>query len=294
VIRFGINPIGWSNDDFKELGGNIPLEQCLREAKEAGYAGVELGHKMGRESRVLRPLLQNHGLELVSGWHCSFVLERTPQEEERSMRTHLKFMKEMGCKVAIVAECARRNYHLPELKLYHRKGTSLLSDREWDTLCSGLDRLAAICESEGIPMAYHPHMGTVIQDEMQLGRLMSQTRKVGLTLDSGHLTYAGADARTEFAKYAARIRHVHFKDVRRSVLDPAIRENWTFYEAVKAGVFTVPGDGSIDYTALAEILRQQKYSGWIVVEAEQDPVKAPPLEYAKKGMAHLKSLRLEA
>lgn len=293
MIRFGVNPIAWSNDDFKELGGHTPLEQCLREAHEAGFVGIELGHKMSRNAQVLRPQLQAHGLELVSGWHCSFVLDRGLEEEERSLRTHLKFLKAMGCTGTIVAECARRTCHDPELRMVHRKGLSVLSEHEWDRLAQGLDRLAEICESEGLPMAYHPHMGTVIQDEMQLARLVESTQKVGLTLDSGHLTYAGANPSTEFAKYASRIRHVHFKDVRKEVVSKAVSENWSFYQAVKTGVFTVPGDGSIDFAPLADVLRKQKYSGWVVLEAEQDPAKAPPLEYAKKGFAHLRSLKLE-
>lgn len=288
--HIGVNPIKWSNDDFRDLGGETPLETCLKEAREAGYEGIELGHKMERDAAVLKPILDRHGLRLISGWHSTYLLDCDVKQEEASLRQHLRFLKAMGCDVAILAECGQRTYHEPSLRMVHHAGAKLLSNTQWDRLAAGLEHLASICEGEGMKPAYHHHMGTVVQDGEQLAALMDRTVKLGLTADSGHMAYGGMDPVETFGRYAKRIFHVHFKDVRRSVIARAVAENLTFSEAVRAGAFTVPGDGDLDFRALTAILKKADYQGWIVVEAEQDPKVANPLVYAKKGREHLRAI----
>ena len=288
--HIGVNPIKWSNDDFRDLGGDTPLETCLKEARDAGYEGIELGHKMERRADVLKPVLDRYGLRLISGWHSTYILENDLKKEEDSFAKHLRFLKAMGCDVAILAECSQRNYHDASLRMVHHAGAKLLTDAQWDRLAKGLERLAMVCESEGLKPAYHHHMGTVVQDGEQLAALMDRTSKLGLTADSGHMAYGGMDPIETFQRYANRIFHVHFKDVRSAIVQKAVAQNLTFSEAVRAGVFTVPGDGDLDFAALTAILKKANYQGWIVVEAEQDPKKANPFIYAKKGREHLRAL----
>jgi inosose dehydratase len=280
AIRVGVNPIVWSNDDFLDLGGDIPLERCLAEASAAGYAGVELGHKFPRDPERLRSLLDDAGLELVSGWHSLHLLERPIEEERARFRAHAEFLRRMGSSVVIVAECSRCTYTSPKLRLRFPSANGPLSGEEWSRLAAGVDELAYEADERGMRLAYHPHVGTVVQGREEIDRLMERTCATGLLADSGHLALAGADPLAVFRDHAARIAHVHLKNVRDRVARRVRDGGWSFSRAVREGVFTVPGDGGIDYEPIFALLERSGYSGWIVIEAEQDPAKAPPLEYA--------------
>jgi myo-inosose-2 dehydratase len=284
ALRIGINPIVWSNDDLPELGGDIPLERCLKEAAAAGYQGLELGNKFPREYQALKAALDPHGLACVSGWHSLFLLERDVDAELSAMSEHNALLSAMDCEVVIVCEMSRGVH--PDLNA-PLSGRPLMSDAEWKTFCAHLSALAMRLETEGLKLAYHHHMGTVIQTEAEVDRLMAQTdESVGLLLDTGHLAFAGGDPLAVARRHSARIVHVHAKDVRTGVMKKAQEEDWSFLHAVKEGVFTVPGDGSVDYPKLARILEEGGYTdGWVVVEAEQDPKKAPPDIYARRGGA---------
>jgi myo-inosose-2 dehydratase len=282
-VRVGVNPILWSNDDFRDLGGDVPLERCLAEMQAAGYAGTELGHKYPRDKAALGKLLAAHGLALISGWHSTYVLERPLAVEREALAAHLDLLSGLGCRTAIVAECSRRSYDVPESALqFERNGDGLSAD-EWDRLARGLDELAHAAEERGMRLAYHHHMGTVVQTETEIGALMARTRKVHLLLDTGHLAFAGADPVRVLRAHRARVAHVHLKNVRPDVVHRAWAERWSFARAVRAGVFTIPGDGGIDFAPVFGLLREAGYAGWLVVEAEQDPKLAPPLEYARRA-----------
>jgi inosose dehydratase len=285
----GVNPILWSNDDFRELGGDLAVERCLAEMREAGYAGTELGHKYPREPNALGRLLGDHGLALVSGWHSTHLLENTLEAERRALERHLAFLAAFDCRTAIVAECSRRTYADPEIPLrFERNGDGLSSD-EWDVVARGLDDLALLAERHRMRLAYHHHMGTVVQTEPEIGALMARTRRLHLLLDTGHLAFAGADPLRVLRAHRARIAHVHLKNVRPEVVHRAWGERWSFARAVRAGVFTVPGDGGIDFEPVFAELREVAYAGWLVVEAEQDPRVATPLDYARRGRDYVRS-----
>ena len=284
TIRIGANPIGWSNDDMQEIGGWIPLEQCLSEAKAAGFEGMELGNKFPREAAKLRPILDAHGLVLVGGWHSIFLLERDAETEFKEAAAHRKLLQDMGTDVFIVAECTRTIHGTKSAPL---SGRPRMSDAEWKTLNSRLTRLAGLLRGEGFRLVYHHHMGTVVQSGAEIDRLMQGTGPaVGLLLDTGHATWGGDNPVRLARAYKARIGHVHCKDVRLAVMAEAGKKDWSFLDSVLAGVYTVPGDGAIDYVSVFKELKG--YSGWLVVEAEQDPVKAPPAKYAKLGYDNLK------
>ena len=284
-VRLGINPLTWSNDDLPSLGADTPLETCLREARAAGYEGVELGHKFPRSAAELGPILDAHGLALVSGWYSTRLLERDVVSEFAAMQPHLELLLALGCEVMVVAEVTG---------CVHGDRTQRLSQRpymphgRWQDFGARLIALAERMRSRGMRMAFHHHMGTVVQSAQDIDALMANTgAAVELLLDTGHLGFAGGDP-VEFARrYAARIAHVHCKDLRADVLASARNRDSSFLEAVLAGVFTVPGDGMVDYDAVLTPLAAAGYRGWLVVEAEQDPAIAHPLTYATLGQRSL-------
>jgi inosose dehydratase/3D-(3,5/4)-trihydroxycyclohexane-1,2-dione acylhydrolase (decyclizing) len=283
AIRIGANPIGWSNDDMQELGGWIPLEQCLSEAKAAGFVGMELGNKFPRESAKLRPILEKYGHALIGGWHSIFLIDRDAETEFAEAAHHRKLLKDMGTNVFIVAECTR-TIHGDKSKPLSRRPR--MTEAEWKRFTERLTKLAELLRHEGFQLVYHHHMGTVIQAPDEIDRLMKETGDaVHLLLDTGHATWGGADPVALARKYRKRISHVHCKDVRAAVRKEADAKDWSFLDAVIAGVYTVPGDGMVDYVSVFKEI--PGYSGWVVVEAEQDPKKAEPGKYAKLGHDNL-------
>jgi inosose dehydratase/3D-(3,5/4)-trihydroxycyclohexane-1,2-dione acylhydrolase (decyclizing) len=287
AIRFGANPIGWSNDDMRDLGADILLEQCLAEAREAGFEGMELGHKFPREPAALRQVLSAHGLDLVSGWYSGGLLARSPQEEMKALRPHLDLLKGLGANLLIFAETTGTRHDLP---LSQRP---VLAPHRWPELGSRLTEFADLTLAEGVRRVYHHHMGTVVQSEADVDALMAATGpSVHLLLDTGHAFWGGADPAVLARRYAERIGHVHCKDVRAAVMERSRREDWSFNMSVREGVYTVPGDGDIDFVSTLREL--SGYLGWLIVEAEQDPDKAHPLTYARMGYANLRRFAAQA
>ena len=284
-VRIGINPITWSNDDLPELGGETPLETCLGEAREAGYAGIELGNKFPRESTVLRPVLDRHGLALISGWYGGRLLERTAAEEIRAVEAHLRLLSEMGSAVMVFAETTGSVAGERGRPVSRRPR---IAESQWPGFAERLTTVADHLAGRGVRMAYHHHIGTVVETEAEIDRLMTSTGdSVGLLLDTGHLAYAGADPASVAKRHVSRINHVHCKDVRTAVLTAVRRDDRSFLDAVVAGVFTVPGDGAVDFASVLGVLKSVRYQGWLVVEADQDPAKAHPLTYARMGYRYL-------
>jgi inosose dehydratase len=293
-VRFGINPLTWTNDDLPSLGAETTLETCLRQAREAGFTGVELGNKFPRVANELRPILQAHDLSLVSGWYSGRLLERDVDAEWDAMSHHFELLHALGCEVMVFAEVSRCTHGDQRAPVSQRPHLARL---EWPGFCDRMTALAERMRREGLRLAYHHHMGTVVQSKQDVDLMMEGTGEaVGLLLDTGHLTYSGAgDELPSIAeRYAKRIVHVHCKDVRRFILDRVRNRDASFLDAVLDGVFTVPGDGMIDYLRVLSPLATAGYSGWLVVEAEQDPVVAPSFEYASKGFKHLQAVSAAA
>jgi inosose dehydratase len=287
MVRIGINPLTWTNDDLPELGEQNSLETCLAEAKLAGYEGVELGRKFPREANVLGPILKKHGLNLVSGWYSGRLLERPVEDEIRALQPHLTLLKTLGANAMVFCEVSRCVHGDRNIPLSKRPK---LAEKEWAAFSRNLDQVAAYLADQGVRMAYHHHMGTVIQAEDEVDRMMDSTKNVGLLLDSGHLTFAGGDPLRALKRHAKRIVHVHCKDIRKDKLAQARRQDMSFLDAVLGDVFAVPGDGSIDFDPILQELSKNGYSGWLVVEADQDPAKAHPLTHARIGHDCLRPL----
>jgi inosose dehydratase len=285
----GANPIIWSNDDFPELVGDVPLDTILREMRAAGYAGSELGHAYPRTAAALAEPLARHQLRLVSGWHSTHLASRDIATEEAAFRDHLTLLKTLGARVAIVAECTRCIHGTREAALgFDEKLAPQLTEAEWPRFVAGLKHLAKIAAEEETKIVYHHHMGTVIQSEAALDRLLAAAPEIRLLLDPGHLAFAGIDPVAVAKRYASRIAHVHLKSVRPAIAERVRREGWSFCRAVTEGVFTIPGDGCVDFPAIFKILADADYRGWLVVEAEENPAKVPALPKAKTARAYVR------
>ncbi|NIC37620.1 myo-inosose-2 dehydratase [Halomonas desiderata] len=292
TVRLGINPLTWTNDDLPSLGADTPLEVCLEEGREAGFAGFELGNKFPRTPEALSRVLGRYDLELVSGWYSARLLERSPQEEIAAIQEHLGLLKACGAKVMVFCEVSRCIHGHQALPLSRRP---LLSDADWQRLTAGLDAVGDYLEEQGVQLAYHHHLGTVVESQQDVERMLDNTGdSVGLLLDFGHLRGAGGDPLAVARRYAARINHVHCKDLRLPVLEELRNRDKSFLDGVLDGLFTVPGDGNVDFLPALTHLREADYRGWLVVEAEQDPEVAHPLTYARMGYRNLRALAEQA
>lgn len=291
-VRIGINPLTWTNDDLPSLGADTPLETCLSEGKQAGFSGFELGQKFPRDPAVLGPILKNHGLDLVSGWFSGELLSRSVEDEIEAIKPHLNLLKTLGSTAMVYCEVTDCIHGQIDTPLSHRPR---LNEAQIAELGKKLTQVADFTLSEGVQIAYHHHMGTVIQTQEDVDLLMKHTGpSVGLLLDTGHMTFAGGDSFALQEQHADRIVHVHCKDMRPEILKDALNRDLPFLRSMLNGAFTVPGDGFIDYGRLFKQLKASNYSGWLVVEAEQDPTVAHPLTYATLGANNLKKLCAEA
>ena len=284
-VKLGIAPIAWSNDDMPELGGETSLEQCLEEASLAGFIGIESGGKFPKYSHELLPLLKKHKLNLCSGWYGANLRTNSVKEEIELIQNQLKLFKDCNSPCMVFAEVSDSVQGDPNKRLSERPRMNL---EESKAFYKKISEIAKYLEDQGMPLAYHHHMGTVIETEKDTIQLLESTEdSVKLTLDTGHMLFAQGNSKKILEDFSSRTIHIHCKDIRKSVLDNSLEKDLSFREAFLDGAFTVPGDGCIDYKPLFDTLKAKDYSGWLVVEAEQDPAKANPFEYAKIGYKYL-------
>jgi inosose dehydratase len=285
----GVSPLSWTNDVLEDLGGDIPLQTCLGEASEIGYEGVELGRKFPRDSQELLPLLSRYRLQLVSGWYSGFLVERSPEVEWQAAAAHVRLLEACGSPVLVYAECSGIPKNAPWDQPLSQ-GPRLTSI-DLPAYAERLGEFAARLNQRGMKLAYHYHLKMLVETGEEIAAFVESTpEQVGLLLDTGHTYAAGADYGEILRRFGNRVTHLHLKDVRRDVLDWARKQDLSFNEAVRAGVFTVPGDGDLDFSEVANFVRTAGYRGWAVVEAEQDPAKATPKPYAEKGFTYVRKL----
>jgi inosose dehydratase len=291
-VEIGINPITWTNDDMPELGGDIPLETCLTETRKAGYSGTELGGKFPRTSVELTLVLRRHQLKLVSGWYDGHICEHEVEREFAAMVPHLTLLRDLGCRVVVYADTSHRRRDGIFQPASQRP---VLADAEWRAYGRKVTALAERMAAFGVRMAFHHHMGTIVQTDAEIDRLMATTGEAaGLLYDTGHCLFAKGNPASLLESHIVRVVHVHCKDVRRRILEKSLAGDTSFMDAVLNGIFTVPGDGCIDYPPLLRRLFDHGYSGWLVVEAEQDPRRAHPFTYASLGHRNLRSMVVAA
>ena len=280
-VKLAMAPIGWTNDDMPDLGAENTFEQCVSEMALAGYTGSEVGNKYPKDPAVLKEYLDIRGIQICNQWFSSFLASQPFEQVEQDFRNQLMFLKAMGADVIGPSEQTRSCQGQLDVPIF--SGKAEFNTEEFRKLTDGMNKLGHIAREEGLTLAYHHHMGTAIQTMEETERFLNDTDpdKVTLLYDCGHFSFAGEDPVKALEKFISRVGHVHLKDMRKSVYTEVQKKNSSFLDAVRDGVFTVPGDGDVDFPSIFKILDKNNYKGWMVVEAEQDPAKANPFAYAK-------------
>ena len=291
-LKFGMSPISWSNDDLPELGGETSLETCLRETRLAGFTGTETGGKFPKDAASLKKVLKEHDLKLVSGWYSGQLLSISAEQEIENIKPQLELFRDLGAAVLVYGETFETVQNVRNAPLCNKP---ILPEADFVAYGERLTKVAQYCASEGVPLSFHHHMGTGVETERELDLVMQNTGDaVGLLVDTGHLVFGGGDLFGVVDRYGHRINHVHTKDIRQDIMAGVDRTKDSFLDCVLRGIFTVPGDGMIDYGRFMQELAEKKYEGWVIVEAEQDPAKANPYEYACMGYRALQQAALNA
>jgi inosose dehydratase len=294
MILYGTNPIAWSNDDDRSLGAAISLETCLKQAAAIGFDGIEKGHKMPDEGDALKATLGAHGLRFVGGWYSTHLLTRSVDGEIAAARAHLDMVQRAGAKIFIAAETSNAIHGANATPLAE---SPVLNDEEMKRFGENMERFATYLASEGLPLIYHHHMGTVVETGPEIDAFMNATGPATrLLLDTGHAYFGGADPSDLAARYMHRVGHIHCKNVRPEIMERVRTERLSFLDGVRAGVFTVPGDteGGVDFAPVLETAARHDYSGWLVIEAEQDPDQRDPVHYQSMGLKALRKMARDA
>ena len=288
-IKVGIAPIGWTNDDLPDLGSENTFEQCVSEMALAGFMGTEVGNKYPRDVKILKKALDLRGIEICNAWFSAYFTSKSEEEVLKQFIEHRDFLHAMGAKVIGAAEIGNSIQGLDE-PIFEAK--PVYNEAEWKKVIKGFNKMADLAEEKGMKVCCHHHMGTGIQTMEEIDKFMNMVQEnVYLLYDSGHIYYSEGkfDACINLLeKYSDRIAHVHLKDVRPEIIEKVRNEKLSFLDGVRAGTFTVPGDGATDFAPIFKILEEKGYEGWMVVEAEQDPAKANPLEYALKARKYIR------
>ena len=289
-VHLGIAPIGWCNDDMPELGAENTFKQIVSEMALAGFTGCEIGNKYPSDPVELKKQLDLRGMRIASRWFSSFLLTKPYEEVEAEFIRELDFLAAVGANRINVSEQSYSIQGKTDVPILTGGHKYVMNDAEWDRFCDGLNKLGRVARERGFKLCFHHHMGTVVQSSEETDRMMANTDPdyVFLCYDTGHFTFAGEDPLAMLKKYVDRVGHVHLKDMRLSVVEEVRKNNWSFLTAVRNGAFTVPGDGDVDFDPVFKVLDDAGYQGWLLVEAEQDPAKADPLEYAIKGRTYIR------
>jgi inosose dehydratase len=291
-IRFGVSPIAWINDDMPELGGDTALEQVLAEARDIGFTGIELGGRFPRDPSALTALLARFHLSLVGGWYSTSLLTRSAREEIAALQAHLALLQALGCSVFICAETSNAVHGDRGRPL---SNTPRLERNAWTQFGARLTEVADYVTTAGLRLAYHHHLGTVVETGEDIERFLAATgASVGMTIDTGHARLGGADPIALIRTHPLRVAHVHCKDIRGAVFRKIKASDGSFLRGVLDGMFTVPGDGDLDFGEVMQALAEISYAGWVIVEAEQDPAIADPRRYGELGLATLRREALAA
>ncbi|MHA6259788.1 myo-inosose-2 dehydratase [Sporosarcina sp. CAU 1771] len=287
-VKLGIAPIGWTNDDLPELGGENTFDQCISEMALAGFTGSEVGNKYPRHIPTLKKALELRNLEIASAWFSAHLTTQPFEETKNAFLEHRDFLREMGAKVIVVSEQGHSIQGQQSTPLFKEK--PVFTEQNWADLTFGLTELGKLAHEKDMQIVYHHHMGTGVQTTAEIDKLMELTdeKYVSLLFDSGHLVFSGEDPMDVLERHFDRIKHVHLKDLRTSIADKIKAEQLSFLQGVKLGVFTVPGDGEINFSPMFEVLAKRGYEGWMIVEAEQDPALANPFEYALKARNYIR------
>ena len=281
--KLGMSPIAWWNDDLPQLSDDVSLEECLRQSRSAGFTGMEKGRRFPESAAEMLPILRQADVMLCGGWFSGTIVNESIDANKQRIQPMIDLFKAVSAPCIVYGEVGR-SIQGDQSKPLATKPK--LSDAEMKDYGSKMSDFASWVEAQGMPLVYHHHMAAVVETEPELDAFMEHST-ISLLFDAGHMAFAGGNVLRCIDKHHARIRHVHTKDVRMEVIKSLDRTKESFLDAVIKGAFTVPGDGSLDFEAIVKKLAGYGYEGWFVVEAEQDPKKAPPLRMAQVGHKEL-------
>ncbi|WP_454859182.1 myo-inosose-2 dehydratase [Rhizobium binxianense] len=294
MILYGTNPIAWSNDDDQTIGAHLSLEDCLSDCRRIGFDGIEKGHKMPDEGTALKTKLGDYGLRFVGGWHSTNLLVNDIDTEKGALQRFIDMTRAAGGDHINACECSNTVHGNDKVPVNDRP---IMTDAEWQRFSAGYEELSRFAAEQGVKMGYHHHMGTIVESAADIDRFMAMAGPhTWLLLDTGHCTFGGADPTVVAEKYMDRVTHIHAKNIRPEIMKAVREENLSFLEGVRRGVFTVPGDpdGCVDFAPVLETAARHGYSGWLVIEAEQDSAVREPFHYQNMGLAALKGLARKA
>ncbi len=278
-VKLAIAPIAWTNDDLPDLGAENSFEQCISEMALSGFSGSEIGNKYPKDPDVLKHYLDVRGLRICNAWFSSLLLSDGYDATIDAFIKHRDFLHALGAKVIGASEQGN-SIQGKNVSIFGNK--PVYTDEQWELIAKGFNEMGRLAREKDMYFTVHHHMGTGVQTADEIDRLMEMTDEnlVFLLFDTGHLAFAGEDAVAVLKKYVHRTKHVHLKSIRKDVIAEGKTKGYSFLDCVRAGAFTVPGDGDFDFRPVFDILSDADYEGWVVVEAEQDPAKANPFEYA--------------
>lgn len=281
--KLGMSPIAWWNDDLPQLSDDVSLEECLRQSRSAGFTGMEQGRRFPSTAAEMLPALKKADVTLCGGWFSATLVNESMESNKQRIQPMIDLFKAVNAPLIVYGEVGLSIQGDQSRPLASK---AKLSADEMKAYGAKVSEFGKWVEAQGMPIVYHHHMGAVVETEAELDAFMAAS-DIALLFDAGHMAFAGGDVLRVIDKHHARIRHVHTKDVRMDVIDKLDRTKESFLDAVIKGAFTVPGDGSLDFESIVKKLAGYGYEGWFVVEAEQDPKKAPPLKMAQIGHKEL-------
>ncbi|WP_087003448.1 myo-inosose-2 dehydratase [Rhizobium sullae] len=290
MIFYGTNPIAWSNDDDQTIGAHLTLEDCLSDCRKIGFDGIEKGHKMPDEGGALKAKLGEFGLRFVGGWHSTNLLVNDIVTEKAALQKFIDMTKAAGGDHINACECSNTVHGSDGTPVNNRP---VMNDEQWKRFSEGYEALSKYAADQGVKMGYHHHMGTIIESAVDIDRFLTMAGPyTRLLLDTGHCTFGGANPEEVAKKYMGRVTHIHAKNIRPEIMKQVRSENLSFLEGVRRGVFTVPGDpeGCVDFAPVLKVAAEHDYSGWLVIEAEQDSAVREPFHYQNMGLKALKSI----
>ena len=293
---FASAPDSWGVLDYPGPSWEQSYEKMLDEMMEAGYRGTELGPFgfFPTEPKVLEPQLTKRGMKMLGSFvpvkmgnpaASSAVIER--------IRKVGKLLATLKAPFLVLADDQSDGRNKYSGRAYD-KGCPTLSVEQWKHVGKIVADAEKVANEFGLDLVFHPHVATHVETPEECEKFFDATSHtgIGLCLDTGHCVYGLGDSVKEAEKYKNKLRFVHIKDCNNKVLEEARRNKWTFEEAIEHQVFTVIGQGNIDFRAFFRTLAKNGYSGWSVVEQDVKfgETKMPPAESVAASLKYLRGV----
>ncbi|MFZ2624166.1 MAG: myo-inosose-2 dehydratase [Propionibacterium sp.] len=290
-ITWGMHPISWRNDDIPEVGEWNTLDTLLDDLVTLGFSGTECAGFFPSAQEV-REKVDARGLKIAAQWFSSYIVRDGVDAVLKDFEEKCRYLEALGATRVVVSEQTGSVQGIRDVCIFDNK--PILGEDEWTKLAKGLNVLGEVAHQHGLELVYHHHLGTVVMTAAETKRLMDMTDpgKVSLLFDTGHAFVGDGSVMPILEQNIDRIKHVHFKGVRPRKMEESKRANRSFLDSFLAGMFTVPGDGAIDFREPYRFLVDHGYRGWILVEAEQDPDIAKPLMYGGLARDYIESTLL--